>query len=110
MQTPRPLSLDLVFKALADETRRQLLQTLCGGSYSIRDLAAPFDISFPAVAKHIAVLERAGLITRKKRGREQICTLNPLTLREAHRWLGFYESFWSQQLDHLEDYLSLLQE
>ncbi|WP_163836322.1 ArsR/SmtB family transcription factor [Spartinivicinus ruber] len=108
MRTLQSISLDLVFKALADETRRELLQTLCKSSYSIRELAEPFDISFAAVAKHVGVLERAGLITRKKRGREQICSINPLTLQAAHQWLGFYESFWNQQLDHLDDYVSLL--
>lgn len=101
--------LDATFAALADSTRRAILERLSGGEATVTELAAPFDISAPAITKHLKVLEKAGLITRSREGQWRPCQLATEPLREAADWVGQYRKFWEQNLDNLEDYLRELQ-
>lgn len=94
--------LDATFGALADPTRRGMLANLKNGEKSVSELAAPFRMSFAGAAKHVSVLERAGLIERRKSGRQQLCRLRPLPLREAQDFLRQWEQFWNERLDALE--------
>ena len=97
--------LDLTFSAISDPTRRAILSQLAQGEASIMELASPYAMSLPAISKHIRVLEIAGLLTRTKRGRVNYCHLNAGPLREAGKWLAFYQRFWDTKLDALEDFL-----
>ncbi|MFY2950873.1 metalloregulator ArsR/SmtB family transcription factor [Achromobacter ruhlandii] len=97
-----PPSLDAVFRALADPTRRDMLQRLAGGDRTIGELAAPLRMSFAGASKHVQALERAGLLRRTVNGRSHVCSLNPAPMAEAMQWLRFYEHFWSGRLDALE--------
>lgn len=94
--------LDATFTALADPTRRGMLADLMLGEKSIGELAAPHEMSFAGAAKHVAMLERAGLIERRKAGRHQLCRLRPEPLREADAYLRKWERFWAGALDRLE--------
>jgi DNA-binding transcriptional ArsR family regulator len=94
--------LDSTFRALADPTRRGMLASLALGDKSIGELGEPFSMSFAGAAKHVKVLESAGLIERRKAGRRQICTLRAEPLREAEDWLKQWENFWSVRLDRLQ--------
>lgn len=94
--------LDATFHALGDPTRRGMLATLTLGEKSIGELGAPYAMSFAGAAKHVAVLERAGLISRRKDGRRILCRLEPGPLEEAERWLRQWEEFWTRRLDALE--------
>lgn len=94
--------LDITFQALADPTRRGMLASLALGEKSIGELGEPFAMSFAGAAKHVKVLERAGLVRRRKAGRQQICALEPGPLEEADRWLRQWEDFWNGRLDALE--------
>lgn len=100
-------TLDAIFSALANPTRRALLRRLRSGPARITDLAEPFDMSFAAVSKHIRVLERAGLVTRRIEGRVHHCAIDAAPLAEAERWLAAQRTFWEGTLDslatHLED-------
>lgn len=98
-------SLNAVFHALGDATRRQMLRELAEGERTVSELAQPFAISLAAASKHIKALESAGLIRREVRGRIHMCNLNPKPLASAHEWLGFYEHFWTARLDTLEKLL-----
>lgn len=97
--------LDLVFKALGDQTRRELLAQLTDGPAMVTELAKPFDMSLPAVGKHLRVLEKAGLVARTIKGRVHRCELKPLPLKNAGDWLSHYEKFWVQTLDALGGYI-----
>ena len=97
--------LDAVFQALSDPTRRDMLDKLALREHSISELAAPHDMSLAAASKHVKVLERAGLVFRSKTGRTHYCRLNPRPLAEAEAWLRYYERFWNQRLDALENLL-----
>jgi DNA-binding transcriptional ArsR family regulator len=97
--------LDMTFHALADPTRRGMLAALALGEKSIGELAAPHAMSFAGASKHVQVLERAGLVARRKSGRTQICTLRPEPLAEANQWLQQWASFWNVRLDELETLL-----
>jgi len=99
-------SLDAVFHALSDPTRRHMLRRLAEGERSIGDLAAPFSMSFAGASKHVRALERAGLVRRTVRGRTHVCRLDPQPLAAADGWLRFYERFWNERLDALEAALS----
>lgn len=99
-------SLDEIFRALADPTRRQMLDALRSGDRTIGQLAAPFDMSLAGAAKHVQVLARAKLITRRKQGRAHVCTLDHAALAAAHRWLETYSEFWNSRLDKLEELLA----
>jgi len=98
-------TLDLVFRALADPTRRRMLRSLAARERTVSELAAPFRMSLAAVSKHVRALEEAGLVRRTVRGRTHYCRLNPKPLSAAHEWLGFYERFWNERLDALEELL-----
>jgi len=95
------LRLDSVFSALADPTRRGMLASLALGEKSVGELGHPFDISFAGAAKHVKVLENAGLIHRRKAGRKQMCSLRAEPLKEAEDWLRQWEKFWTARLDRL---------
>jgi DNA-binding transcriptional ArsR family regulator len=98
--------LDRVFAALADPTRRALVVRLGGvDSLSVSELKRPFDVSLPAIMKHLDVLAEAGLIARNKTGRTVACRLTAQPMEEARRWLDQYERFWTAQLDRLEAFL-----
>ena len=94
--------LDATFQALSDPTRRGMLASLALGEKSIGELGEPFAMSFAGAAKHVKVLEGAGLIDRRRAGRKQICSLRPEPLAEAERWLRQWESFWNVRLDRLQ--------
>ncbi len=93
--------LDLVFHALADRTRRALLERLAGGPAMVTALAAPFAMSLAAVSKHLKVLERARLVRRDVEGRVHRCSLAPEPLEEIGHWLAHYRAFWGETLDAL---------
>ena len=95
-------NLDLVFRALADPTRRAILDRLTEGEATVGHLAEPFSLSFAAVSKHLGVLERARLVTRQARGRERMCRINPSALKDAVAWLQAHERFWSDRLNALD--------
>src|SRR5215472_8935793 len=101
--------LSLTFAALADPTRRAILARLASGGASVTELAAPFDVSLPAISKHLKVLERAGLITRGRAAQWRPCKLEATPLKSAAEWLEHYRIFWEESLDRLEDYLKELQ-
>jgi DNA-binding transcriptional ArsR family regulator len=94
--------LDSTFQALADPTRRGMLASLALGDKSIGELGEPFAMSFAGAAKHVKVLERAGLVARRRAGRRQMCTLRAEPLAEAERWLRQWEKFWNLRLDRLQ--------
>ena len=95
-------SLELVFGALSDPTRREILARLRAGEATIGTLASPLPMSFAAVSKHVRVLERAGLLRRSVRGREHFLSLEAQPLRAAASWMLDYREFWNQRLDALE--------
>ena len=98
-------SLDLTFAALADPTRRAILLRLAEGERTVNELAAPFEISLPAVSRHLKVLEQAALITRIRDGQHRRCRLNPPALETAANWLAFHKRFWSESFDRLDEEL-----
>jgi DNA-binding transcriptional ArsR family regulator len=104
LQAPR---LDSVFHALGDATRRQMLRALADGERTVGQLAEPFAISLAAASKHIKALENAGLIRREVRGRTHLCRLDPGPLASAQQWLSFYQRFWSDRLNVLEQLLRI---
>jgi DNA-binding transcriptional ArsR family regulator len=104
-----PDHLTAVFSALADPTRRAILTRLATGEASVTALAEPFDMSLPAISKHLKVLQRAGLIARGRTAQWRPCRLEAGPLRDAADWLEHYRRFWEQSLDRLEDYLAELQ-
>ena len=101
--------LSATFAALADPTRRAILARLALGETSVSELAKPFDISGPAVSKHLKVLESAGLISRGRAAQWRPCKLEPAALRGVDDWLDRYRRLWEQRLDRLEEYLQTLQ-
>ena len=102
-------TLDTTFAALSDPTRRAILARLCSGEATVTELAQPFEMTMPAVSKHLGVLERAGLISRGRLAQSRPCRLEAAPLREAADWVGQYRRFWEQSFDHLDDYLQELQ-
>lgn len=101
--------LDHTFFALSDPTRRAILAKLATGSAQVTNVAEQFDISLPAVSKHLKILEKAGLLKREKDGRIHRLSLIPEPLQEADEWLAFYRRFWQTRLDALADYLKEIQ-
>ena len=97
--------LDRVFAAVADPTRRAILESLAKRPATITEIARPFPVSLNAVSKHVMVLERAGLVRRQIRGREHICSVEPRSFRQAAAWIDYYREFWSTRLDALERYV-----
>src|SRR5688572_5041514 len=97
--------LDAVFAALADSTRRGILERLSAGEVAVSELAAPHDMSLPGFMKHLRVLEDAGLVERSKEGRVVSCELSAKPMKAAAAWMSRYEKFWSEKLDSLARYL-----
>lgn len=98
--------LDAVFTAVADATRRSILDRLRSGALTVTELAEPYRMSLNAVSKHVKTLERAGLIRREIRGREHSCRLNAARFKDAMNWMSYYSEFWSDRLDALEKHLT----
>lgn len=105
MVTSREKALDEVFGALADSTRRAILARLARGEATVGELAEPFDISRPAISKHLRVLERARLVQRTPDGRMSRCEIDAARMREAAEWVERYRRLWETQLDSLERYV-----
>ena len=103
-----PDRLSSTFAALADPTRRAILARVAAGATSVGDLAAPFDMSLPAISKHLKVLEREGLIARSRDAQRRPCLLKAEPLKEAAGWIAEYRQHWEQNLDRLDEYLHAL--
>jgi DNA-binding transcriptional ArsR family regulator len=101
--SPDPLS--MTFAALADPTRRAILARLALGETSVSELAEPFDMSLPAISKHLKVLEHAGLISRGREAQWRPCRIAPVSLRQVDGWLGNFRRFWDENFNRLDDYL-----
>ena len=104
-----PDRLSTTFAALADPTRRAILARLVLGEATVSELAEPFEMSLPAVSKHLKVLERAGLIARSREAQRRPCHLEAGPLKDAADWLKHYRRFWEESLDRLDAYLAELQ-
>jgi DNA-binding transcriptional ArsR family regulator len=100
--------LDLLFGALADGTRRGIVERLAVGEATVTELAAPYSISLPAISRHLKVLERASLITRNRQGRWRSARLSPTSLASAARWLVRSERIWTESFGRLDDHLARL--
>lgn len=98
-------NLDQVFHALADSTRRAILRDITRGERSVGELAQPYAMSLAAVSKHLDVLERASLIRRRRSGQHRFVRLNPNPMMAAQEWLAFYEKFWTDNLDRMQQLL-----
>jgi DNA-binding transcriptional ArsR family regulator len=112
MSLPNPIppdTLSTTLSALADPTRRAVLARLASGDLSVTELAEPFDMSLPAVSKHLKVLERAGLIARGRDAQWRPCRLQASPLKDVADWVEHYRRFWEESLDRLDDYLQALQ-
>ena len=107
MVNQRDERLDGVFYALSDPTRREILGRLAEGEATVKELASPFDMSLPAVSKHLKVLERAGLLVRQVDGRTHRMSLQPDGLKTASEWVDHYRRFWDAQLDRLSAFLEV---
>jgi DNA-binding transcriptional ArsR family regulator len=104
-----PDSLTLTLAALADPTRRAILARLADGEAPVTELARPFDMSLPAISKHLKALERAGLISRGRQAQRRPCRLEPAPLKQVAEWVEHYRRFWEESFDRLDDYLRELQ-
>ncbi len=102
-------ALDLTFSALSDPTRRAILRLLANGERTVTELAQPFDISLPAISRHLRVLEKAGLLAQEKDGRIHRCRIVARPLRDANGWIAHYRRFWEESFDRLDEYLYELQ-
>lgn len=100
--------LTLTFMALSDPTRRAILSKLSRGEATVQELSTPFDISAPAITKHLKVLERAGLISRGKTAQWRPCRIEVEPLKEAANWIGEYRKFWEESFDRLDVYLKAM--
>jgi DNA-binding transcriptional ArsR family regulator len=103
-----PERLDATFSALADPTRRAILARLARGEATVMELAAPFDMSQPAISKHLKVLERAGLVSRGRDAQRRPCRIEALPLREANAWLERYRDLWEARFQQLDELLEEL--
>jgi DNA-binding transcriptional ArsR family regulator len=101
--------LSATFAALADPTRRAIIARLALGETTVNELAKPFDMSGPAISKHLKVLENAGLISRGREAQWRPCRIEPQALKTVDDWLDRYRQFWEERLDRLENYLNSLQ-
>lgn len=99
-------TLDRVFQALADPTRRRMVDRLTRGPASVSELAAPLDMSLPAVVQHLAVLEASGLVRSEKTGRVRTCRVEPTALRTVEHWVAGRRAIWERRLDRLGDFLA----
>ena len=101
----RTSSNDNVFTAIADPTRRAILDLLRQGEQPVKQIARPFAMSLPAVSQHLSVLYEAGLVTQRREGRQRYYRLNPEPLKQVSDWVNHYEQFWQEKLDVLSEYL-----
>ncbi len=104
-----PRLLNRTFAALADPTRRRILEHLAGGDRCVTDLARPYSMSLPAVSKHLRILENAGLVRRRRKGRVHSLKLEAAPMQQAQAWIEEYRKFWEGSLDRLDEYLKELQ-
>lgn len=102
-------TLSSTLAALSDPTRRSILDRLAAGPATVGELVEPFRISQQAVSKHLAYLERARLVEKRREGRRHVCTLRPVPFKEVADWVGHYRCFWEQSFDRLDEYLRKLQ-
>lgn len=102
-------SLSATLAALSDPTRRSILSRLAAGPATVGELAGPFQMSQQAVSKHVAYLERAHLVEKRREGRSHVCTLRPVPFKEVADWVGHYRIFWEERLDRLGKYLRELE-
>lgn len=98
-------TLDAVFQALSDTTRRNILMQVNNSEQTVSDIAERYAMTMPAISKHLNVLEQAGLIVRTKAGRKRLCRAEPKNLKNAVQWLAHYQQFWHMQLDSLKDFV-----
>lgn len=98
--------LDATFSALADPTRRAIVARLAKGEATVTELAEPFDMSLPAISKHLRVLERAGLISRSRQGTMRLSRLDAAPLKDAHTWLAPYREYWDESFSRLDELLA----
>ena len=110
MQTTQADPLSTTFAALADPTRRAMLARLAKGEATVTELAAPFDLSLPAISKHLRVLQKAGLIEQGRQAQWRPCRLTPEPLRDASEWIGQYKRHWEDSLERLDEYLREIQQ
>lgn len=103
-------NLSRVFAALADPTRRAILERLSRGEAGVQEIAEPFDMTLPAISKHLKVLEKAKLITRGKDAQWRPCTLDAKALKQANDWIADYRQFWEESFERLDEYLKEIQE
>jgi DNA-binding transcriptional ArsR family regulator len=103
-------ALSLKLQALADPTRRAMLAKLHRGEATVNELAEPFNMSLPAISRHIKVMEKAGLITRSRNAQQRPCRLSPEGLKQVDDWLNAYRDVWEERLDRLETYLQTIKE
>ena len=101
-------ALSATFAALADPTRRAILARLTRNDLTVLELAEPFDLSQPAISKHLKVLERAGLISRRREAQRRPCHFEPLRMKQIAEWLGTYREFWQESFDRLDGYIQEL--
>src|SRR5512140_3384230 len=101
--------LDLTFAALSDPTRRAILSRLASGEATVMDLAKPFDMTLPAISKHLKVLQRAGLISQGREAQWRPCRLEAAPLKDAAAWIEHYRRYWEESFDRLDDYLEKVQ-
>jgi DNA-binding transcriptional ArsR family regulator len=107
--TPTADQLSVIFGALADPTRRAILERLATGEATVGELGAPFTMSQPAISKHLKVLESAGLVSRRRRGTSNLSRLEPEALQEADAWLERYRAVWEERFERLDEVLDELQ-
>ena len=105
----KPDTLSLTFSALADPTRRGILERLSQGDATVTELAEPFSLTLPAISKHLAILERAGLVTKSKVAQKRNCSITVTPLRNAMTWLEEYRRHWEANLDSLDAYITNIQ-
>lgn len=101
--------LDLTFAALSDPTRRAILSRLASGEATVMDLAKPFDMTLPAISKHLKVLQRAGLVSQGREAQWRPCRLEAAPLKDAAAWIDHYRRYWEESFDRLDDYLEAVQ-
>jgi len=109
-KAPAPIAVDMVFRALADPTRREVLERLGSRPASVSELAAPFEMALPSFMQHLKLLEESGLVRSHKQGRVRTYTLQPEPLKAAEDWLGRQRGLWEARLDRLDTYLLSMKE
>lgn len=100
-------ALQHTFLALADPTRRAVVQRLSAGEATVSQLAAPYDMALPSFTQHLGVLERAGLITSRREGRSRVCALNPAALKQAENWMAAYRQQWESRLERMTAHVNM---